>query len=206
MRFIFLIILFLGSLSLAETSSAECPVGNFTKDFGDVRGGGGAEWCWANAAADLIGYAQGVKPPSRISSMDVAVSNLTISASMIEKTINSLSLVGMSSSRIPWYQNQIASSQDLLKIQPIHKVTGLSSVALLSYQSRKGYCLEDQLKIDYSSSNSYVAKYIGSVTEKVRPQFLEDCKNINPNPIKDLQNFNVKLNQKILAQIEDDID
>jgi len=44
------------------------------------------------------------------------------------------------------------------------------------------------------------------VTNKVRPQFLEDCKNGSSNPIKDLQNFNFELNQEILAQIEEDME
>ena len=206
MKLVFLSILLLTSICRAQNSIEECPKGNFTKDFGDIRGSGGAEWCWANTAADLIGYAQGVKPPSRISALDVAISNLTISPLGIEKTINSLNTVGMNSSRIPWYQGQIASSQDLLKTFPLHKVIGLPSTALLSYQSRKGYCLEHQLKIDSSSSNSYIAQYIQSVSVKVRPRFLEDCKNTSLNPIKDLQSFNFELNKRILAQIEDEID
>lgn len=203
MKFIFLPVLFFSSLCSAAN---DCPTGNFTKDFGVVRGSGGAEWCWANVTADLIGYTQGVKPPSRISAVDVAVSNLTISPEMIEETIKKLSSAGMESNRIPWYQGQTTAQQDSLKSLPINKITAVPSTALLSYQSRKGYCLESQLKIDYSSSSSYIAKYVQSVREKVKPQLEEDCKNGKSDAIKDVQIFNFELNQRILAQIESDMD
>jgi hypothetical protein len=193
-------------ICFGQTSGEVCSTGNFTKDFGAVRNSGGAEWCWANTAADLIGYAQGIKPPERISTIDVAVSNLTISSDVIEQTIKRLKTVDMKESRIPWYKNQIASSQDLMKSFPLREIVGVSSTALLSYQSRKGFCLERNLESTQASSNSYIADYIETVRDRIGPEEIQNCANASPSAIKNIQKFNLALNSKILTQIEKDLE
>lgn len=206
MRFFLVIFTLLPIAGFALETPEDCPKGNFTSNFGSVRGSGGAEWCWANTAADLIGYAQGIKPPDRISAIDVATSNLTISPEETESTVKSLGPAGMNSNRIGWYQNQIGATQDLMKSYSVNKATGLPSTALLSYQSRKGFCLEKNLKVDYSSTNSYIADYIKSIAARVGGKNIEKCSDRSPNAVNNVQNFNLELNRKILSEIEFDLE
>ena len=71
---------------------SNCPTKNYSDSFGEIRTGGGAQWCWAHVAADLIGFNQGVKPPDKISTIDVGLAFFGAGHESIESVLKVINL------------------------------------------------------------------------------------------------------------------
>lgn len=72
-RILALIALFIACDSRAATASKSCREVDLRSQFGSVRDQGAVGWCYAFAYADLLGQTLKMKPPDKVSAMDVAV-------------------------------------------------------------------------------------------------------------------------------------
>jgi len=184
-----------------ECSAAEtCPTENLTSSFASVRGHGGAEWCWANAISDLIGFSQGVKPPDRISAVDVGVSYFNSTPESLAKAI------GMPSKFLPQeYRAYLSKVQDNMKDKYISEIPGSPILAAYAYQSHSGYCLEKNVKLEYADQKSYIFNYINSLNMQIDRAKIFDCIN-ETDSLKKLQIFRSEINKQILAQMNTDLE
>jgi hypothetical protein len=189
-----------------DISKTDCQNVDYSKKFGEVRTSGGAEWCWANVAADMIGYAQGVNPPDRISTIDVALAHLSTKPTRIREILSGLNTAELEP-LAPWFSNTARSAQDAMKNQSLYKITSSPAAAILSYQNRAGLCLERDFSVVSPRSKTYIKDYIELVSSRIRTASIASTKqNCNQDAgAQTLQNFSNELNQIVLSQMEQDL-
>lgn len=197
---LFFFILGTAIASLAVDKTEDCPTENLTSSFGAARGHGGAEWCWANAVSDLIGYYQGVKPPDRISAVDVGISYFNSNQDSLAKGI------GIPTQYLPQeYKDFLLKIQEKMKDKYIDEIQGSPVLATYAYQGRPGYCLEKNISLDYSDQKSYITEYINSLNVQINRGHVFNCIT-ETDPTKKLQNFRLEMNKQLLSQMDRDLE
>lgn len=198
--------LVLRTLVYASTNHPDCPETDFSKYFGTNRGSGGANMCWANTTADIIGYLQGVKPPDRISAIDVASSLFSVTSTQIaELAQNKLGSDQFLKNNLVGLNKAVLNFQNQFYKDGFNFARANPAPAIYTYQIRKGYCLESQLTISSTEKDHYIREYVNSIKIKLggNPS-PNDCK--SKDETEKLQNFQYAMNTEILKTIENDLD
>lgn len=135
-------------LTVAQTPRATCTNRDFSPSLGPVRNQGSKGWCFAFAAADLIGHRLGVVPGEQISAMDVALSYyFPHDLSSLEERFATLPPGAMRDGLASYLDKQRSSgtASVLMAPDPLVVATGSTSEAISKYQFRTGFCTERQL-------------------------------------------------------------
>jgi hypothetical protein len=97
--FLLFLTIIAGEPASANISKNDCPNVDLRSSFGPNRGDGGAGWCWAQVSSDMLGYFEGIRPPNRISSIDLAVSTLRAPAEDFSRALENQVSNGLSRSQ-----------------------------------------------------------------------------------------------------------
>lgn len=153
----------------AAIDKAACPHVDLSQKLGPPRNQGNTSWCYAYVAADLIGSAQGLTAPLRVSALDVAINYLTAAPDQLT-TVFSRKASSQESKQL----DQLAARllrQDHESFEGksiINRSYGLTWIAILAYQLRNGLCLEKQLPSQAESESEAPAYIENTLKEMVQ--------------------------------------
>lgn len=142
-----LLVVLAGETSAASLTKKDCDGPDFSDRFGPVRDQGDFGNCYAAVSADLIGFAQGLRPPERISAIDVGAVSLSTSPQQILSQMRQQEnwSEAMRVRRLGEDQSALLSGKKNLEL-PERMEGGLVGSTVESYNFSGGLCTEDRLR------------------------------------------------------------
>lgn len=133
--------------SSAPLTKKDCDGPDYSERFGPVRDQGDFGNCYAAVAADLIGFAQGLRPPERVSAIDVGAVSLSTSPQQIRSQMQQQEnwSEAMRIRRLGEDHEIMLSRKKNLEL-PERMEGGLVGTTVESYNFSGGVCTEDRLR------------------------------------------------------------
>lgn len=137
----FLIWLFLLWVNAAYASSNECTTIDLTHKFGPLRHQGNTAFCFAFAAADLLGAEIGIQPPDQISALDIVSSYISLSKDEIDSLRQNIKF-----ENVPLNNSRTLDSDSLKTGAPLpSREGGYDDIAMAKTLKEGKVCLESEL-------------------------------------------------------------
>lgn len=125
----------------AYASSKECTTIDFTHRFGPLRHQGNTAYCFAFAAADLLGAESGIQPPDQISALDIVSSYISSSKEELDSLRQNINF-----ENVPLNNSRTLDADAIKTGAPlVSRAGGYDDIAMAKALKEGKACLETEL-------------------------------------------------------------
>ena len=138
-----LFLLLLPLTAFGAVAREQCSPVDHSRVLGPNRNQANSDWCWASAASDLIGFAQGLGPMSQVSLIDTALTGLTATEQRLREAgeLSDWDTYQAARSEAP----HLSASERRKRGLRLLDRQGWSLTAVISYNRQPRVCLETEV-------------------------------------------------------------